>query len=201
MASTLASAARSLNSRAAKKHGMPPLILVTDAARLPDPVAAIKRLPRGSGVIFRHYAAPGRAGLAGKLAALCRARRLLFLVGGDARLALAVRADGLHLRERDLAAMILPGARRLFITASAHSRRALVAAGRRGATAALLGPVFETGSHPGKPGLGSLRFASIARHSPVPVYALGGITPANARRLLGSKAVGIAALGGLARTL
>jgi len=197
---TLASAARMLNSRRRRRgraRGLPPVVLVTDETRLPDPAAAIARLPRGSGVIFRHYRHAKRAEMARALAALCRRRGLVFIVAGDARLALAVRAQGLHLRERELGFMILPAARRLLITAAAHSRRALVAAGRRGADAALLGPVFATESHPGSPVLGPLRFALLAHKSPVPALALGGVTGANARRLLATGAAGLAALGAL----
>ncbi|MBE0530944.1 MAG: hypothetical protein IH626_08955, partial [Rhodospirillales bacterium] len=39
-------------------HRLPLLILVTDEARLPDPAAAIRRLPPGAAVILRHYGAP-----------------------------------------------------------------------------------------------------------------------------------------------
>lgn len=198
MNGTVASAARSLNSRAKKGHRrLPPLILVTDEARLPDPRRAIMALPPGSGVIFRHYGIADRAKLALGLAALCRRRQLLFIVAGDARLAVRVRAGGLHLRERDLGFAIPPFARRLLVTAAAHSRRSLVRAGRLGADAALVSPVFATKSHAGASPLGVLRFAFLARQSPIPVYALGGIDAANARRLAGSAAVGIAALGAL----
>lgn len=172
--------------------------MVTDEARLPDPRPAIMTLPKGSGVIFRHYASPGRAKLAAALAAICRRRRLLFIVGGDARLALKVRADGLHLRERDLAQPVPRFARRLLITAAAHSCRALIRAKRAGVDAALLGPVFPTASHPGAPALGLLRFAAMARKGGLPIYALGGIGPGNARRLIGTGAAGIAALAAFA---
>ena len=145
-------------------------------------------------MIFRHYAFPGRMKLAAALAALCRRRRLLFILGGDARLALKVRAGGLHLRERDLLLPVPRFARHLLITAAVHSRRALIRAKRAGADAALLGPVFATASHPGAPTLGPLRFAAMARRSGLPIYALGGIGPGNARRLIGTGAAGIAAL-------
>jgi len=199
MSATVASAARRLNSRS-KKRGrrLPPLLLVTDEARLSDPCAAIMALPRGSGVVYRHYSSANRDRLAQTLASLCRARRLLFIVGGDAKLAMRVHADGLHLREADLCRAVPRFARRLLVTAAAHTRPALLRAYRLGADAALLGPVFATESHPGAPALGPLRFAALVRGAPLPVYGLGGIAAGNARRLLGSGAAGIAALGALA---
>lgn len=199
MSATVASVARRLNSRnRTPGRRLPPLLLVTDEARLSDPHAAIMALPPGSGIIFRHYLSADRDRLAQSLASLCRQRRLLFIVGGDARLAMRVRANGVHLREVDLRCAVPRFARRLLVTASTHSRPALVRAYRLGADAALLGPVFATESHAGAPALGPLRFAALVRGAPLPVYGLGGIGAGNARRLFGSGAVGIAALGALA---
>ncbi len=196
-AMTLASVARRLNLRA---RGLPPLVLVTDEKRLPDPAAAAAGLPAGSAVILRHYGDPGRAALASRLAALCRRRRLLFLVAGDAKLAWNAGAGGLHMSEQ--AARQRPHRRArwrrgLTVTASAHSFAAVIGAARAGADAVLLGPVFATASHPGRPGLGPVRFGLIARQSPVPVYAIGGMTARTARRLIGLGAAGIAGLGAL----
>jgi thiamine-phosphate pyrophosphorylase len=197
---TLAEAARRLNSSArAATRPLPPLILVTDAVRLPDPLSAAALLPSGSAVVLRHYGGPGRTALAYRLKRLCRARRLTLLVAGDDRLARKIGADGLHLSEALCRGPAYRGWGRRrpgwLVTAAAHSRAALVRAAQRGADAALLSPVFPTASHPGAPSLGPLRFAGLVRSSPLPVYGLGGITRRTARRLLGRGAVGSAALG------
>ena len=77
---------------------MPALWLFTDAQRLPDPRGAVARLPRGlCGVVLRHDDDPDRRALALDLARLCRRRRLVLVVAGDTRLALALGA-GIHLR-------------------------------------------------------------------------------------------------------
>ncbi|MGH7156162.1 MAG: thiamine phosphate synthase, partial [Acetobacteraceae bacterium] len=77
---------------------LPPLWLFTDSRRLADPRGAVRRLPRGlAGVIFRHDGDPERARLGCDLARICRARRLILVVAGDARLAATLHA-GLHLR-------------------------------------------------------------------------------------------------------
>jgi thiamine-phosphate pyrophosphorylase len=173
---------------------LPALLLLTDEVRLPDPLAAAARLPRGAGVILRHYGAPDRAALAARLAALCRRRGLVLLVAEDWRLAAAVRADGVHLPERTQRRFRVR--RGWLLTAAAHSAPALVRAARLGARAALLSPAFPTSSHPGRPALGPTRFARLAQAAPLPVYALGGVTAARARRL--RAAVGVAAIGALA---
>ncbi len=175
---------------------LPGLILMTDSRRLPDPLPAITGLPRGSAVILRHYEDAGREVLARRMASLCRARGLRLLIGGDGRLAAAVGADGLHLPDfmvrRGLVLRRRPG---WIITAAAHSPAALRRAARAGADAVLLSPVFVTASHPGVPTLGIQRFARLCRRSPLPVYALGGITAATMPRLAAAGAVGIAGIG------
>ncbi len=182
---------------------LPPIILMTDAARLADPVAAIAGLPRGSAVILRHYDDPDRETLARNLLELTRPGGIRLLIAGDARLARRLGADGLHLPEwmarRDKAerqAWLRPGWQ---VTPPAHSPAALWNACRAGADATLLAPVFATNSHPGAKTLGALRFAAWCGRAPLAVYALGGITAETARRLGPGPAVGIAAIGGLAR--
>lgn len=183
------------------RPALPRLILMTDAQRLPDPAAAIARLPRGSGVILRHYGVPGRRALARRLAALCRRHGLRLLIAGDGRLAaasFASGAGGLHLPEH--LARRGPGPWRLWrrpgwiVTAAAHSPRALAAAARAGADAVLLSPVFATESPGSRPPIGAVRFALWCRRSPLPVYALGGVGPGCRRRLLAGGAVGLAGI-------
>jgi len=193
---TLAEAAAGLKRAAGST--LPALILMTDEGRLADPLPAARALPAGSAIIFRHYGAPGRAALARQLAAIAHRRGLLLLVGEDPALARRVGAAGVHLPER---AIRRAGAVRWqqdwLVTAAAHSHAALLTAEAAGVDAALLSPVFATASHPDIRALGLHRFAALARQSPLPVYALGGIDGARARLLQGSGAAGIAGIGGL----
>jgi thiamine-phosphate pyrophosphorylase len=200
---TVADIARSLQARAGRRKTkrLPALLLFSDEARLPDPLAALDRLPRGAGIVFRHYGALARSALARALARRGRAFGIRVLVAGDARLAFAVRADGLHLPEAALGAPLAvgPRARRksVIVTMAAHSLRAVFRASRLGADAAVLGPVFPTASHPGAVPIGPLRFARFCRKSPIPVYAIGGINPKTAPRLKDSGAAGIAGIGAI----
>lgn len=189
-------------------HGRKPLPLrwlVTDAQRLPDLLPAIRRLQRGDGVLFRHYELPPdqRLALARQVAGLCRRCGLVLVVAGDARLARAVAADGLHLPQAliERAAMARRAGLRL-VTVAAHDAAAIARAARAGADAALISPVFATASHPGAAPLGVLRFAALvteARRRGLPAYALGGITPARfATRLRQLPLAGYAAIGSFA---
>jgi len=161
-------------SRAVASQGraIPPLWLFTDSHRLPDPRAAVARLPCGlAGVVFRHDDHPDRAALGRDLARICRARRLLLVVAGDVRLAAALRA-GVHLRGGRW-----PGPVRIkgFVTSSAHGIADLRRGSREGADLAFLSPVFPTASHPGTQAIGPARWTHLTRRASIAVAALGGI--------------------------
>jgi thiamine-phosphate pyrophosphorylase len=202
---SLTEPSRCLNFRFRGRAGrrddkLPPLILMTDERRLADPLPVIAALPPGSAVIVRHYGDPGREALARRVVAAARPKGVRVLIAADAALAARIGADGLHLPEAMAARG--PGSWRgrrrpgWLVTAAAHSPAALWRATCAGADAALLAPVFPTASHPGRAPLGSLRFALWCRQSPLPVYALGGVTAATARRLQASGAAGFAGIGG-----
>ena len=172
------------------------LWLFTDAERLPNPRAAVARLPPGlCGVILRHDAAPGRAALGADLARLCRARRLVLCVAGDPRLAASLGA-GVHLRNGHG----IPGPRcgRL-VTSSAHGAADLRRAARAGAALAFLSPAWPSESHPGAASLGPLRWRILARQSLTPVCVLGGVDADRLRTLRDTTAcAGAGAIGALA---
>lgn len=158
---------------------------MTDAERCPNPAGVIETLPENSAVIFRDYRMPHREALAGRLARLCRTRGVMFLVGGDARLAGRVGADGLHLPEWSLgsAPFSIQTPQKGLVTASAHNIRALARAALLGVDAVLLAPVFHTASQPERPGLGIHRLQRLMAYSTLPVYALGGMTEAKMKHL------------------
>jgi thiamine-phosphate pyrophosphorylase len=182
---------------------LPLLILMSDARRLPEPERVVRALPRGGIVVFRHYGVADRRERARRLVNAARRCGVRVLIAGDARLAAAVGADGVHLPEG--LARQGPGPwrtwrrKRWLVTAAAHGRAALFRAARARADAALLGPVFATSSHPERAPLGAIRFARLCRPSPIPVYALGGLTPVSVRRLAGAPLAGFAGIGGIAQ--
>ena len=191
----LARAAWRLN-RAARTT-LPPLIVMTDDERLPDPRAAISLIPRGSLVILRSKDSAVRAKLADLLPGLARARRLIWTIADDAPLAAQSGADGVHFPERAIASAQHWRACRpdWLITCSAHSLGGCVRAGAAYADALLLAPVFATESHPNGAVLGQLRARSIAALVPLPVYALGGIDAQSIKRLEGAGFAGLAGVG------
>ncbi|MFZ1413736.1 MAG: thiamine phosphate synthase, partial [Defluviicoccus sp.] len=130
-AATVAEPARPLKCTRWSARSLPPRLLLTAAERgVAGTAADIARLQPGDAVIVRAYNRRDRAAHARALKHLCRQRRLLLLVAGDARLARAIGVDGLHLPEALVAA---PGWRRLkrpgwLVTAAAHSAPAIARA-------------------------------------------------------------------------
>jgi thiamine-phosphate pyrophosphorylase len=198
-----------VDSRQRSHLSLPPLLLLSDEARLPDPSEAVSRLPRGSAIIVRHYGVPkaDRQALLRKLRAVSRAHGVRLIVAAanmaDIGLARAVRADGLHLPEwrvrRGFADLARGHQPQWLVTAAAHSIPAMRRAAALGVDAILLSPVFSTSSHAGARPLGVLRFAAWSRTSRTPVYALGGLTDRSAARLRGTAVYGFAGIGGLSK--
>lgn len=158
----------------ARHPALPRLWLITDAridARLDR---AIARLPRGSGVIFRHYHLPPDE----RAIRLAEIRRLCRRFGH--RMEIAGESYGPPSPHR--------------VLATVHDLREIARANRFGARAVLLSPVYPTRSHPGGKALGRLGFLLLARRARMPVIALGGMT---ARRFRGLPVHGWAAIDGL----
>lgn len=158
----------------ARHPALPRLWLVTDARNDAGLERTIARLPRGSGVIFRHYHLPPKA----RAARLALVRRWCRRFGQ--RLEISGEGYGAPAPHRRLA--------------TAHSLREIGRANRFAAEAVLLSPVFATRSHPGCKSLGRVKFLLLAKRARMPVIALGGMT---ARRFRTLPVHGWAAIDGL----
>jgi thiamine-phosphate pyrophosphorylase len=158
--------------------------------RLDDQLlAAIRRLPAGSGVVFRHYhlaPAPRRA-LFGKVRRVCAQRGHLVLLAGDAALAHRWKADGFHGRGTFVGTGLH--------SAPVHDLREIAAAKRNTAQLLFLSPVRSTRSHAGKRPFGASRFRQLALLcSPAKVIALGGMSHAHSAKWQGKIVHGWAAI-------
>lgn len=162
------------------RHPVPSVWMMTDE-RIGDGLwAALDRLPRGAGVVFRHYGlpAPERRSLLAEVATVARRRRLVLIAAGIGG------PDGSHNRR----------AGRGLHTRSAHDRRQIVAAIRDGADAIFVSPVFATRSHPGARPLGARRLGTMIRGVGLPVIALGGM---DAHRFRGLRRLGLHGWAGI----
>lgn len=176
--------ARCYSDAVPRKKPLPAIWLLSDARNDAVLERAMKRLPRGSGFVFRHYHLPDdeRRARFAALARIAKARGVTVILSGSAAQARQWGADGSY------------GAHADATLATAHSLRELRRVTR--AAAVLLSPVFPTRSHPGGKVLGPLQFRLLAVRSPVPVIALGGMNPTAARRLKWPRWAGIDAFLG-----
>lgn len=158
---------------------LPDLWLLSDARNDAVLEQAIKRLPQGSGFVFRHYhlQADERAGRIAELMPLLRERGHWVIASEGFRTAEKWGADGVY---GDVST-IAPAPLRWIATA--HNETEITDANEFGATAVMLSPVFPTRSHPGGKVLGMEEFRRLASLSNVPVIALGGMNPQRAKQL------------------
>ena len=202
------------------KSAIPPLFLVTDAIRLPNPDAAISALPCGTrarfcprfkvGVIVRERTPAALEILARRITPLCRAHGIAVIIANDVRLALKLGADGVHLSE-DIARHGLLSRdhvlrrdrkRGLIVTVAVHSERALRRALSLDIDGALIAPVFATKSHPDASPIGAVRLAALVNkmrryRTTTSLIALGGVSPDTAQCLITCGVDGFAAIGAL----
>ncbi len=161
-----------------RRQPLPQLWLMTDERQGDSLWQALERLPRGGGIVFRHYSldASERAELFRRVKTHARQRGLVLVVAGSGS---ALRGEGVHGRDPQRRR---PGIR----TAPVHHLREIRAAERAGADLLFLSPAFPTRSHPRGRTLGPLCFRLLARQSRLPVIALGGMNAKRARRLRGA---------------
>ncbi len=131
------------------------------------------------------------------LQARCDAYGARLLVNAPPETARAVGADGIHWSGRVLAEGPRRPAAARWMGASCHSRADLARAAACGADFALLSPVRWTASHPERAGMGWTRFAELVAEAPLPVYALGGVGPADIPAARANGGQGVAAIRGL----
>ena len=176
----------------------PKLLLVTDRHRAPARsfLEAVDRALDGGlpAVLFREKDLPDSEAepFLRALRESTRSRGALLYVAARPRLATAVGADALHLPD----GMAPPPDKEWSgpLTAAAHDAAGLERAHRMGAGSVLLGPLFPTRSHPGAEALGPEAFSALAARSPLPVLAIGGITPENTDDALKAGAAGVACI-------
>jgi thiamine-phosphate pyrophosphorylase len=150
-----------------RRHPVPIRWLFVDD-RLGDELwRALRRLPPGSGVVFRARDAAGEARYI-RVRRIAHARRLVLLTAGERR----AGADGVH-----------NGAGTGLRSGSVHDQRELTRARRAAADVIFVSPVFATRSHPSAAVLGPRGYVRLARGAGVPAIALGGMDERRWRRL------------------
>ena len=168
----------------AQECDLPAIWLLSDARNDSGLEAALAKLPRRSGFIFRHYHLDPklRRERFRTLSAIARKHGHLVVLSDEAALARRWGAEGIY---------GAPGRIRraggssvgFLHLATAHNLPEIVASQRAGADAVLISPIFATRSHEDAKTLGPVRFGLLARKARIPVIALGGMDAGKAKRL------------------
>ncbi len=184
--------------------------LVSDRRRL---AAAAGRPPQhGAALLAEQVEAAAACGLAfiqirepdlGGAALLALTRQLVAIAGGRTRLVVNDRADvaavagaALHLRHHSMSASVVrpwlpPGT---WLSRAVHAVADVAAAGP--VDVLIAGTAAPSASKPaGSPTLGPAGLAAVVAESPVPVFAIGGLGPAEWSWVAASGAFGMAAIG------
>lgn len=159
---------------------LPNIWVISDARNDAALESALAALPRGSGLVFRHYHLdePARRARFAVLRALCHDLGHVVALAGIPAIAAQWGADGIYGPPDKLG----PDAGLLRL-ATVHDEAEIAAANRASADGVFLSPVFPTRTHPGAPHLGEARFRQLAALSDSPVIALGGMDAGRAAAL------------------
>ncbi len=106
----------------------------------------------------------------------------LFVLNDDPELAHVCGADGVHVGQDDIGAeqareLLGPDA---IVGLSTHSEEQIAASADRPVDYISVGPVWETPTKAGRPGVGTDLIAHAAENAPHPFFAIGGIDTGNA---------------------
>lgn len=126
---------------------------------------------------------------------LCDTFSALFIVNDDPYLAQSCDADGVHVGQDDMAAaeareILGPEA---IVGLSTHSEQQLAASAEQPVDYVSVGPVWETPTKAGRPGVGLGLVEHAAANSSHPFFAIGGIDAANAGEVVaaGARRLGV----------
>ncbi len=124
------------------------------------------------------------------------------IVNDDLEAAVTAGADGIHLGQEDWAA--IPEKERgdrlanmRIVGISTHSLQQALQAERAGADYIGVGPVYATGTKPGRPAVGVELIRQVAGRVTVPFFAIGGITLENLDEVLAAGATRVAVVSAL----
>ncbi|MFN0278210.1 MAG: thiamine phosphate synthase [Pyrinomonadaceae bacterium] len=131
-------------------------------------------------------------------AAITRGSATRLLVNDRADIALAAKADGVHLTANSLWSAVIRASfpKEFIIGVSTHTVDKALGASVNGADFVVFGPVFEALNKGEPKGLAKLRKVCETLH-PFPVLALGGIDESNVLSVLEAGATGFAAIRAL----
>mgnify|MGYP001159663954 CR=1 FL=1 len=134
------------------------------------------------GVIYRNYNAKNREKELIKISRLCKKKRYQLFVSNDIKLALKVKAEGIYIPAFNKTKKYLNLEKKnIKILGSAHNQKEIHAKIQQNCSGVFLSPVFFVKKS--KSFLGLHRFNYLSHMNNTNIYALGGISNENIRKL------------------
>lgn len=133
------------------------------------------------------------------LQALCRERRIPFIINDNVDIAVAMDADGVHVGQSDMEALDVRakvGPDKI-VGVSAQTVEQALLAEKHGADYLGVGAVFPTGSKDDADDVSYETLKAICEAVSIPVVAIGGISQENVSRLAGSGICGVAVISAI----
>jgi thiamine-phosphate pyrophosphorylase len=184
----------------------PPLLVITDRQQARRPLVDVVTVALAAGcrwlsVREKDLPEDEQVALVRTLLRLARRHGATLTLHGEAALAEACDADGVHLSagsDPTIARQML--GREKLIGVSIHTAGEAEAIDPDAVDYAIAGPAFETASKPGYgPEIGRKGLGEIAAAAPVPILAIGGLNVTRAAEVLAVGPAGIAVMGGVMR--
>ncbi len=139
-------------------------------------------------------------GLAQPIAELCRNYEAKLFINTNTRVAREVGAAGVHLpaNAESVETVKARTGNSLYVGCSVHSLDAAQKREAEGADFLTYSPIYRTASKPGYgPAVGVASLKEVAGNVKLPIFALGGITPARVTECLAAGAFGVAVMSGV----
>jgi len=185
----------------------PPLLLVTDRRQARAPLSDVVAAALAAGCRWvslreKDLSEDDQVALLRTLLPIARRSGARVMLHGDAALAKAAGADGVHLSAHGDAAasrtLLGPGK---LIGLSIHTAVEAAAVDPAVVDYAIAGPAYETASKPGYgPEIGRKGLADLTRAARVPLVAIGGLNATRAAEVMAAGVVGIAVMGSIMRS-
>jgi len=177
------------------------IYLITDAAPRSQPIEKFLReaIAGGVGMVqLREKGMPDARLLevATRCASVCRSEDIPFIVNDRIDIALACGADGVHVGQEDLpiANVRSLAGPNFIIGLSTHSPEQIEEAAGLGPDYIGVGPIHETPTKEGRPGVGVQLVSYASQHAALPFFAIGGLDPTNVAEVVRVGARGVSVL-------
>lgn len=173
------------------------MFFFSNEARVKNIFYVIENLSKNSAIIIREYDlnTSQRLDFAKKIINAAKKRSIKVFIGKDWRLAIKLKADGVHFSDYDNIAKCCwkshKISKKLLISYSCHSQKLIKKAEKYGCDLIFYSPIFATQTHPQQKPVGIFELRKLISKTSIPIYALGGIDKKNIKILNNCNIAGI----------